>query len=308
MTHIRILLDRGRALSLQGHYKLAAAVYSRCLERLGPDDAYAQHYFGFNLDRAGSSRDQAEQALRRAVELDPSNPWWNTRLVTFLIEQTRFLEARNEWLSAIDRVDPTGETVERSPWLARHMHRWVVSEWLDHAEVEFAREVFEGIPRQIVEQDLVLSRLAQRLADAEEAQALGETIYPPYVPSEERWKGPRVVPQTSADGSALRAWYPGRIAEANDNTVAVVFATADLDPEKRRVMIRELSADDWKRAARRPPASAKGFVEIGSYEDGTVIIETLDPRPPDWDRAGRRDIIRYLSRWERESDGDSGPA
>jgi tetratricopeptide (TPR) repeat protein len=296
--------DRARALSLQRHFEPAAAVYRECLKRFGENDAYAQHYLGFNLDRAGIRREEAESALRRAVEVDPSNPWWNTRLVTFLIDQVQFLEARRQWLRAIAQVDPTGELVGRDPWMARHMHRWVVTDWLDHGEVELAREAFDSIPRHIVQADPYLSRLGNRLVDAEEAHALGNTVYPPFIPPEERWQGPRLVPDTSTSGSPRRAWYPGRVVQATDDAVVIVFAIPNGDPQGRRVMTRELDAATWKRAANRPPASATGFIEIGSYENGELVVEVFDDRLPAWDRPLQRDPLRYMGRWGLN--GDTG--
>jgi tetratricopeptide (TPR) repeat protein len=291
--------DRGRALSRQGHYDAAARVYRDCIRRFGADDAYAQHYFGFNADRAATDRLAAEAALRDAVALEPMNAWFNGRLVTFLIGQTRFLEARREWLDALGRVDPTGEIVRRNPWLARHLHRWVVSAWLDHAEVEIAREAFDMIPRHVLEEDWDLRSLQDRLRDAEEARSLGESVYPASIPVEDRWGGPRVVPPRSGTGATLRAWYPGRVVQGTENGVVLVFATPADDPGARRVKVRELTEQEWARAARTRPEDASGFVEIGSYLDGDLLIVSLDERAPTWSRPADPDAeLRYLARWD----------
>jgi len=48
-------------------------------------------------DRAVHNHPGAEQAYREAIRLDRTNPWWNGRLVTFLIGQGRLRAARTAW-------------------------------------------------------------------------------------------------------------------------------------------------------------------------------------------------------------------
>lgn len=291
--------DRGRSLSRKGHYADAAKVFQQCIALTNGKDSYSLHYYAFNLDRTGMDAGESERAFRKAVDEDPSNPWWNSRLVTFLIGQARFLDARREWQSALGRLDESGDRVRNEPWLALHVHRWVAMEWLKRGEVDLAREVFDTIPAEIVDGDERLSDLRDRLRDAEEARALGTSVYPPATPPDERWTGPRRVPEQASNGSKLRAWYPARVVESRADGVLLVFAVPSDNPAEIRVKLRELSSDEWTRASRRRPESAAGFVEIGSYRDGQLIIELVDEPRGHVDRAGDepdRDL-RYLRRW-----------
>jgi tetratricopeptide (TPR) repeat protein len=295
--------DRARALSIeQRDFLGAAAVYRQCLERVDSEDTYSWHYLAFNLDRAGQEREVAEQGFRRAVELEPSNPWWNSRLVTFLIEQSRFREAEQEWREAQERLDPDGSLVRSSRSLVLSVHRWVVKAWLDRDEVERARKVFDAIPRSVVDSYPQLQELRQRLEDAEEVRLLGESVYPASTPMEERWGGPRFLEPTNEAGSPLVEWFPGRIVRVDSEGVRVVVATPEAPAEKRRVIVRELSMAEWRECAGTQELPEAGtFMEVGTYEDDTCRIVCIPSSAPSRRRlhlATARNL-RYLRRWTR---------
>lgn len=261
--------DRGRALSRHGHHADAAEVYRVCLQRFGERDAYAQHYRAFNLDRGAGAFEVARSAYAKAVEIDPSNPWWNGRLVTFLIRNAQFLAARRTWGEALTNVDPNDVEVHSDDgWLAKHLHRWVVTAWLEVGQVELAREAFDAIPLELVAAHELLRDLEHRLLDAEEARDLGESVYPASIPPSERWQGPRHLPD-ERDGQSLRAWYPGRVIEADASGVLIVFAVPHAEEAQRRVKSRTLSLKEWSAAS---GSRATGFIEIGSYEGGELVI------------------------------------
>lgn len=279
-------------------YEEAAAVYRMALDRFG-EDSYTCHYLAYNLDRAGKKRREVERLYRRAIEQDPINPWWNSRLVTFLIGQARFRAAREEWFEALDRIDPDRERVHRSSWIASHVHRWVVREWLDHGQVELAREAFDEIPSGIVQMDPRLLDLKQRLEDAEETRSLGESVYPASIPVERRWRRPRVVPELNDHGSPRVAWYPGRVVEASEHGVTIVVATPHEAPSKRRVVLREMTREEWLESAWCPPELATGFIEVGRFEDEGIRILPIDNEQPVY-AVSKQDedrLLRYLKQW-----------
>lgn len=272
LTEPDFFIDRARALSVEEKdYGGAADLYRRCT-RLAPDNAYAWHYLAFNLARAGLEPKEAEDAFREAVKQDRENPWWNGRLVTYLIENARYRSAESEWRAAIDRVDPDGERVRSSPWLARHLHRWVVEAWLGRGEVARAREVFQEIPSAFVAEFSGLAKLEHRLLDAEDVVALGASVHPPGMPIGERWKAHQLPEQDSKERRRLE-WFPGRVVEASATGVVLVFAVPAADPTQRRVLRKRLSAEEWRVAGSCPPETAHGYVEIGSYgEEGESRI------------------------------------
>ncbi len=291
--------DRGRALSRHGHHAAAAKVYRACLERFGERDAYAQHYLGFNVDRGAGPFEAAREAYAKAVALDAANPWWNGRLVTFLIRNSQFLDARRAWDEALTNVDPNDVVVHSDDgWLAKHLHRWVVTAWLEVGQVELAREAFDAIPLDLVAAHELLRDLEHRLLDAEEARDLGESVYPASIPPSERWMGPRHLPD-ERDGHSLLAWYPGRVIEEGASGVLVVFAVPHADEAQRRVMSRTLSLKEWSAAS---GSRAAGFIEIGSYAGGELVILPVENPEIRWQsELNDADLMAPLGRWDRRA-------
>ncbi|MFO0734816.1 MAG: hypothetical protein U0270_03015 [Labilithrix sp.] len=141
--------DRGRYLSVvEADYAAAARVYQACVSRF-PDDDYAWHYRGFNLHRAGATGAEVEAAFRTAVKLAEENPWWNSRLVTFLNADGQPRASYAEWKVAVERVDPEGTIVRANMWLARNFHRWVFREWVNAGRTSWAREVYDLVPERV---------------------------------------------------------------------------------------------------------------------------------------------------------------
>ncbi len=300
LTAREFFWDRARSLSVEHRdYMGAAAVYEQCIEKVDAEDAYSWHYLGFNLDRAAQHRQRAEEAFRKAIRLDPGNPWWNGRLMTFLIEQSRFRAAEEEWRALQERVDPDGTQVRCGPSLALNVHRWVVQSWLDRGEVERARRVFNAVPLEVVREHRKLQELRQRLMDAEEARQLGEPVYPASTPVELRWKEPLHLERVNPHGALLREWFPGRVVRASPRSISVVVATPEVGPVSRQVVVKELTRDQWRRATGSTALPrADTFIEVGTYEDGLLRIELI---PSGMELRPRQlmggQALRYLRRW-----------
>jgi tetratricopeptide (TPR) repeat protein len=265
-------LDRARALSIEERdYIHAAQMYEKYVG-FAPGDAYGWHYLGFNLDRANERLDRAEEGLRKAVDIDKGNPWWNSRLVTFLIRRARFRNASAEWRAALRRVDPDGRRVRENTRLAMHFHRWVVQDWLEYGEVAEARSAFDVIPPIVVRTEYHLRRLGERLEDIEEALKLGDSVYPEYIDIERRWQRPFVLPR-AFNGKQLVKWFPGRVVTADATGVTLLVATTD----KSRMVVNHLDASEWAAAGwGASPAESNGyFVEVGVYGDHELKIMPL---------------------------------
>jgi tetratricopeptide (TPR) repeat protein len=286
-----LVWDRARALSHSKQFEEAAELYRRCIERFGKDD-YSLHYFAFNLDWAEKPRQQVELAYREAIELSTQNAWWNTRLVTFLIRRSAYGAADQEWAQAVARMDPEGDRIWESPWLAKNAHRWVVREWLKCAEVQRAQAVFAGIPETVVEQDHTLLGLRDSLNEFVEAAELGESVYPRGTPSSARWKGPRVLAERLDAETTLALWFPCRVVRASDEQIVLVLVS----PTDRRVFSRPMTHDEWRTLV--PWCSwqeAQGrFMEFGSYSDGRLIVLPV-PSPGQGER--RDHAVRALRPW-----------
>jgi hypothetical protein len=261
------LLDRARSLSVVDRdYCRAAELYRGYLHDAA-EDAYAWHYLAFNLHRAGARIDQVESAYRRAIEIEPGNSWWNSRLVTLLIDDLRYEGAEAEWRDTIARLDPNKTRIERDASYPRHVHRWVVRAWLSVGEVARARAVFRTIPKRIVDQNPALIRLREEVEDAAESQELGESVYPAHIPVGRRWIAPTALPDLR-DDLPLRTWLPGRVVAIEASTVGLVVAL----PGERRVFAMTVTGDEW-RAWAGGTARIDTFFELGFYGDTNSVVE-----------------------------------
>lgn len=154
--------DRARTLSFAEDYAEAAKVYASCVG-IYPGDDYGWHYLGYNLQKAGGAAETIESAYRKAVEISPSNPWWNSRLVTFLVHDGRPAQGRTEWTDALRRVDPDGTRVGQSDALARSFHRWIAESWIDVGRPIHAEEVMRLVPRSLTLEQEPLRQIERRL-------------------------------------------------------------------------------------------------------------------------------------------------
>lgn len=159
--------DRARAQSHRGEYARAADTYRACIRRF-PEDDYSWHYLGFNLARDHAEPEEIERAYREAVRLAPQRTWWNGRLVSFLIQQRRYGDARRVWSAARPHVIDDASGLCRDGITAMQLHRWVVQDWLAAGRVAEASEVLAEVDRAVVEADPSLRALSERVAAARE--------------------------------------------------------------------------------------------------------------------------------------------
>ncbi|MCE7872978.1 tetratricopeptide repeat protein, partial [bacterium CPR1] len=255
------------ALSVSGKPCEAAALYQICRQK-DPARAYSWHYEGFNLDRCGRTFAEVYPCLVQAVELDPENPWWNGRLVTFLIRHARFDQARDRFAAAMSRIR------QRDAWFSRHFLRWVAHQWLESGQPLEAERVFSQIDQLHVEEDRPLRVLRQQILDAVEALHLGDSVYAPNYPIERRWKIPAEIPAQSPDGHPLTSWYPFRVQELSREGPVIVLATTD---PARRVLRKTLTPEQWEDWLGEPWTEAAGFYFAGVYADQTAVIRATPP-------------------------------
>jgi tetratricopeptide (TPR) repeat protein len=280
---------RGRYLSLKlRNYEDAARVYERCAARF-PEDDYARHYWAFNLAQAGRERKTVETQYRQAIQLFPNHPWWNSRLVTFLVEQGRPRSAQEAWKEALENVDPDGDRLITDPELADHLHYWVAQAWLEAGNSAEATAILRSIPKEVIQRSSRLPGLWQRVLAAAEADALGFAVYPESVPMKQRWVGPRAI-----EVEPGCKWWPGVVLGANKARVQIGYG--ERTGSGLASFTIELDGERWRDQTGVSPERAEGFVELAEGEDGGLRVY-LAPVTSTPHESKPLPSFPYLDRW-----------
>jgi tetratricopeptide (TPR) repeat protein len=238
--------------------------------------AYSHHYLAFNLDWLAENAGEIEAHYQKAIDLQPSHPWWWSRWITYLATRGRFRAARETWRRAVDTLSISDDAA--SDWVYVSLHRWV-ARWLLHwGELDFAAEVLRSIPGRLragnpsvqALQDLLS---ALRIAEYEPA------VFPLTVPYSLWWESPTghtgLPPELG--GLPLRSWRPARIEAIDAGTERVVF-TAMRHPEeaggKWKYFTEEFPRKDVESAAHEFSWGDLGegrFVEFAYYGDKQLL-------------------------------------
>ena len=172
-----------------------------------PEHPYSHHYLAFNLDWLAQEAREVELHYQKAIELQPTHPWWWSRWVSYLATRGRFRDARSAWRTALDAISVSEEG---SPeWVYISLHRWV-ARWLLHwAELDFAEDVLRSIPSTLAERDASIQALWNLLGALRIAEQ-GPAVFPLTVPVTEWWSanGHTGLPLTWLD-QAMRLWEAG---------------------------------------------------------------------------------------------------
>ena len=290
--------NRGRTLSrVHKRFREAADVFDQCKSRW-PDDAYAWHYYAYNLERALGDRGEVNQGYQRAISLDKDHPWWRSRYICFLIDQGRTEEAQTAWKAAARHFDPDGENAGSG--IEQQLHYHVANKWLAEGYAEEASAVLESIPARLREQTDRMKRLQHWITDALEVEELGESLYPPSTPIERRWRTPQVLRDTLR-GLPLSAWYPGRVTYVDDTQVNIAFADPLEADHERHVHDLRLSAEQWTQTSNLDLEEASDlYLEIGVYGEGEQALRVVRRVQPA--QLGSLDYppkqhLGYLAKW-----------
>jgi hypothetical protein len=293
----------GKMLSLeQRDYLAAVEVFERSLQ-LDPENDYAAHYVGFNLDRLGIDPVRAEASYRRAVALNDKHAWWRSRLISFLAERGHLTQARREWDDALDDVlAPDGTS---DVFLYETLHGWVAATLLRIGELGFAHAVLSDVPEIVLEESPMLRELLSRLRAFEIADAEGA-----YVPAthlrEGWWRSPILLQRRigTDDRLLLRRWLAGRIEALDDEFVELRVADLRVDESPRygRTRVTVTDFDSWTRDAAAVDLAPGRFVEIGLYsaDDGSDATRLLRVHPIEPVGEDAPSAVGPLDRWHQE--------
>lgn len=290
---------RGRALSQRGRYDEAASIFRRALTWDDGDD-YAHHYYAYNLDVQGLEPATVDASYRRALELDPTNIWWWSRYICFLITVGRRQDARQAWEGALEQF--AWGAASQGAYLYLHLHGWVARLLLHRGLLDFAEEVLNQIPQAVKDDDAKLRALERHLRVLRAAEE-GRIVYPLDVPPEDWFGAPRLSPEYRTGGGDLREWMPGRIDAVDDGevllSVAVLPQTADGEPEFGYLSFSRAEFDAFLVDAVAARIAPGRFVEIAYYAEATDPEIRLHPDRPWVDKdlpPVGPDPVRYLRR------------
>jgi tetratricopeptide (TPR) repeat protein len=264
----------GRRLSLRGDYAAAVQAFRRAVD-LQPDDSYAHEYLAYNLDGLGERREESERSFRRAVELDPANPWWNRRLVQALQRRGKIEDAWDAWLAALDGVEGT---TDPSEWLQEHLFHGVCRGFLERGEATLAAEVLGAVPRE--QWIPAFHELHNVVLHRSEAERLEASLFPEDLEFDQRWSGPHL-----GEGDEPQTWFPGRVVALDEvaGVVELELAEPPEADEEPEVFGLTLDIADFVEQAELPTRMRPRLdqlLELHVYADGEQrIFLHLPPRP-----------------------------
>lgn len=132
---------------------------------------------------------------------------------------------------------------------------------------------------------------------------LGESVYPPLVPPEDRWVLPVFVPD-ELGGKSLARWYPGHVRRVDGGKVEIAHASPSAEPAKRELFSKTFDEEQWRAMVMgRRLVCIGAFFVLAEYEDGNMRAFAW----PDRIGAGEAtveetiDRARYLRHWRTPS-------
>jgi tetratricopeptide (TPR) repeat protein len=295
----------GRTLShVHREHTQAAHLFQLAVE-IDPNHAYSHHYLAFNLDWEAKNAEMVETHYQKAIELQPTHPWYWSRWISYLATRGRFHEAKLWWRDALDALCVNEDG---SPdWVFMNLHRWV-ARWLLHwAELDFAEEVLRTIPTRLAEKDPGTQALWNLLDSLRQAER-GVSVFPLSITVRDWWsRGPHTDLPDHWDGHRLTAWVPARV-EAVEREASIAYLVAAKRPAGEGVPPEyfevELSSDDVSQTAHAFAWSdlhEGSFIELGYYGEATEPTRIGLHRETSWRDPYLLPLVPPPDRWYRRA-------
>jgi len=295
----------GRTRSRVYHEHRQAAWLFRLAVQLDPNHAYGHHYLAFNLDWLAEEAHEVEAHYKKAIELQPSHPWWWSRWISYLATRGRFREAKSTWRAALDTLSPDEDG---SPdWIFLSLHRWV-ARWLLHwAELDFAEDVLRAIPKQFAQNDASIQTLWDLLKALRQAER-DSCVFPLSIPAKDWWSpGPHTDLPSSWEGRPLRSWEPARVEGVDQDRLVAFLIVAKRPASKGANPLYfelELNRDTVVKAAYGfgwDEVQEGTFIEIGHYGDGAEPMGIGLHRDTSWHDPHLLPLVPWPDRWYRRA-------
>jgi tetratricopeptide (TPR) repeat protein len=203
-------------------FKLAIHFFEKAIEVDGMDD-YAHHYLAYNLDYAALDIKRSGHHYRQAIEIAPSQPWWHSRYISFLVTIGLTADAYAAWVRAQDDLRNGNTGTERR--IVEEFHRWVLRLLLHRSHLDFAAEVLRDIPETLRDEVKGVRLMEAMLTSMVEA-AEGRDVYPIDVPLSARWVSPRLLTKAEEE-RPLKSWFAGKIEYVSGDEVGLLLGSRD---------------------------------------------------------------------------------
>ncbi len=295
----------GRSLSRHKRHREAAEVFRQASE-LDPADDYAHHYRAFNLDWIAEDQQTIEGEYRKAIELNPRHPWWQSRWINYLITVGKTIDARSAFANATEALQ---EAMESHPErVFRSLHSWVAALLLHRGQLDFARQVLERVPVDVRCDHRGFVALGEKLAAMEEARR-GRGVFPLSVPASQHWRrSPHLDFPPQVEGKDLRSWYPARVEGVSEQGIELIVGKppeGGSPPTYGKVNLSREQVDiallDEGTMHIRPGR----FLEMAFYGAPGILKIRLHPQQsaedPDLPYLNPPDTLRYLRKQEHSS-------
>lgn len=266
------LVLRARTLSIRKQFSTAVSLYEQAVQ-WDPQDDYAHHYLGFNLDVMAADAGRVEKHYRKAIELEPSSPKWHCRLIELYIERARYDEARAAWNNALDALPGTG--VSRP--IFEELHLWVAQAWLHRNRLEDAEAVLDAVP-QALRNHPGFDFLSHQLATMKEVRAVGAFVPPSMAAPGWEKAGPFLV-LPSLHGRALARWYAARVEGVADDKIFLSARCIEHGRASTETLdVHRSDYDEWQPDVLFTELKRGMFLEIGEYQGGIFRVRQHRPQ------------------------------
>ena len=246
-------------------YAGAAKVFERALQ-WDAEDAYANHYLAFNLDIQALEPAKVEKHYKIAVNHRPDHPWCYSRWINFLLTFARTAEARKAWYESNEKVRCASPNQ-----IYRELHFWVIRMLLHRGQLEFAREILESIPANVLANNTELKILSDQYENQRLARSHGSLVPSPFLRDGWWREGPFLLKPELSMGHKLRTWCAGRVELIGGQQVHLKMAVIEKgQPDLPEVHIAEIeiqTLESWFLDARELEVGS--YLEIGYYYLGT---------------------------------------
>jgi hypothetical protein len=244
--------------------------------------------------RADEPSEEELARLAKAAETAPASAEYALRLIREMVRlsSVNIGKVMEEWRAVRERIH--GQD-------AITLHEAVARMFFRLGVYYHGLTVLEAIPEEAFTRNPELRTLRNDLRLMEEADHLGNSVFPLGTEFDTRWNGPRLR-KDLVGNPALLAWYPGKIEAIGEQNTRLLLGQQAPDGDTE-LFTADLDRGTYEAAGIRFPdgISVEQHLEVYVINDGGTekTVVALD-RPPVFGVEPIPDLLRFL---EVELDG-----